>query len=196
MKGMYENLPQKIKIGKEKYKVNSDFRIFIELETKMQDGNEKEAIVNALNKFYYPAFYKIIEENKLKEAVDKFVWFYMCGKKEQKLENKNVETTKNQERLYDYEFDSQVIWGAYYDRGIDLTTDRLHWWKFKALWNSMPKDCKLNRVMSYRGYNGKDEDMLKLKDLYKLPLTKSELNEKERLNKIYETLKKIDTSQK
>ena len=48
MKGMYENLPRKIKIGKEKYKINADFRIFIELETKMQDGNEKEAIVNAL----------------------------------------------------------------------------------------------------------------------------------------------------
>lgn len=183
---MFNRLPDYVIIKGEKYKIHTDYRLFIDLEREMQDKNAKKVITKTLSKFY-PAFYKIVEKGLLEEAIDKFIWFYFCGK-----DRKN-DTSKggkhNNTRIYDYDVDASLIWGAYWDRGIDLTVDELHWWKFKALWESMPKNCELKNVMRYRCYDGKDENMLELKEMYKLPPTKFEIDERKRQDNIYNQLK-------
>ena len=85
-----------------------------------------------------------------------------------------------------------MIWSAYYDKGIDLTTDRLHWWKFKAIFVSLPSNCEFRKVMSYRCYDGDDKNLLELKEEYKLPLTKYEIDNRIRQDKIFEELKKLE----
>ena len=188
---MFNRLPEYVIINKERYYINTDYRLFVDLEKRMQDNEAKEVIINALSKFY-PAFFKIVKKGLLKEAIDKFIWFYLCG--ESINDVKETKTQKKvQERIYDYGIDAQLIWGAYWDRGIDLSVDKLHWWKFKALWKSMNSECQLIKVMGYRCYNGEDKDMLELKEMYKLPPTKFETNERKRQENIYNQLKQISS---
>ena len=128
----------------------------------------------------------------MKEAINKFIWFYTCGKGIENREKGGKSSSNGkQDRIYDYDYDSELIWGAYYDRGIDLTVDKLHWWKFKALFNTMPDSCMFKKVISYRCYDGKDKDMLELKELYKLPPSKFQVSERKRQDKIFDDLNKM-----
>lgn len=70
--------------------------------------------------------------------------------------------------------------------GIDLAYDKVHWWKFKALLKSLRSDVEFVRIQGYRAYEGKDKNMLELRDYWALP---KPVEEEERLNKIYEALK-------
>ena len=192
MKGMYYKLPHFVYLKKEKYFINTDYRIFVEFEKEIQDRNDKEVIYDTLTSFY-PDFFKIIEKNLLNDAVDKFLWFYRCGKNEAeiKYEEKNYKNKNNCERVYDYEFDAELIWGAFYDRGIDLSKDYVHWWKFKALFKTLPEKCEFKKVVGYRSYDGDDKELLKLKEIYKLPPTKFQIDDRKRQDKIFDELNKI-----
>ena len=48
---------------------------------------------------------------------------------------------------------------------IDLTKDKVHWWKFKAIMNSLPENTEFVKIIRYRSYSGKDKDMLELKTI-------------------------------
>ena len=47
--------------------------------------------------------------------------------------------------------------------------------------------------MGYRSYDGDDKELLKLKELYKLPPTKFQVNERRRRDKIFDELNKISS---
>lgn len=189
---MFNRLPHFVYLGNEKYFINTDFRIFIEFELEMQGKDMRKASYKCLSKFY-PAFLEIINNGLLEEAVDKFIWFYKCGKTDAQIKYNN-NSNKNL-RLYDYNYDSDLIWGAFYSQfKVDLSTYNLHWWKFKAMWNSLDRECEFNKIRGYRAYNGKDKDVLELKALYKLPPTEFEQDERKRQKKIFEQLNKIKTS--
>lgn len=187
MRGMYNKLPRYVYLKKEKFIINTDYRIFIEFEEKMQEQGDKEVIVDTLKSFY-PAFFKIIREKLLLEAVNKFLWFYNCGKDEKELPAGKPK--KGISRAFSYKYDDLYIWGEFNrSYGIDLTKEHIHWWKFKAMWLTLPSDCEFNKIKGYRTYTGKDKGILELKEYYKLPLSGAELKDKIRRDKIYEALK-------
>lgn len=187
MRGMYNKLPRSVYLKNEKFIINTDYRIFIEFEERMQEQRDKQVIVDTLKSFY-PAFFKIIRDNLLLEAVDKFLWFYNCGKEEKELPPKR--SNKGVSRAFSYKHDDLYIWGEFRRiYGVDLTQDYIHWWKFKAMWLCLPNDCEFNKIKGYRTYKGKDNDILELKEYYKLPLSESEMADKIRRDKIYEALK-------
>ena len=185
----YNKLPHYVIIKNEKFIINSDFRIFINFEHEMQGVNKKKAIENALIKFY-PAFFKLVRRNLLNEAIDRFIWFYKCGKKEYKNNNKNSKGQKTSlKQIFNYNYDSNLICGSFWIYAhIDLHK-YCHWWKFKEIWDSLPNDCEFNKIKGYRAYEGKDKDMLELKEFYKLPPTEAEIKEQIRRKEIYEALK-------
>lgn len=190
MMRMYNKLPHFVYLNSEKYFINTDYRIFIEFEKNMQDRNDNKVIYKTLSSFY-PAFFKILNKGLLNQAVNKFLWFYRCGKTDKEIEN-NVSTKNNgNDRIYDYEYDADFIWCAFFDRGIDLTKDYVHWWKFRALFKTMPDTCEFKKVMGYRCYKGNDKDMLELKKIYELPPSKFETSERKRQDKIFDELNKI-----
>lgn len=186
---MFNKLPHFVYINKEKYFINTDFRTFINFEKEMQGRDKKKVCYNTLKKFY-PAFLELMDKNLLNEAVDKFIWFYKCGKTDVEISISN-KSNKNI-RIYDYDFDSDLIWGAYYEQyNIDLSRARLHWWKFRAMWNSLKSDTEFTKIRGYRAYSGKDKDILKLKEQYKLPPTKFEVDEQKRHRDIFNQLNNL-----
>lgn len=185
---MFNRLPYFVFIDNEKIKINADYRNMISFEQKIMDSNVKksEKIDYGLKHFYPYFFYnKIITNIELyKEACEKLVWFYQCGRDDY---HKSTKGSGKPTQIYSYDYDDEYIYGAFLEEyKIDLSTDFVHWWKFKALLKSLRSDCEFVKIKGYRAYDGKDDNMLELKKYYSLPLPQSEID---RQNKLYEMLK-------
>lgn len=169
---LLDRLPQYTNSG---LKLRTDFRESIKFELLMQDTklDEQTKVTQALKLYYYD----VSKIQNLKEAVEDILWFYSCGRKQQKVdENKSEE--KNNKQIYSYEFDDEYIYSAFMEQyKIDLNSIKyLHWWKFKALLNSLNEDTQFVKIMGYRSIDLskiKDKDMKsnykKLKKQYALP---------------------------
>ena len=181
---LLDELPKKINGNR----INSDFRISILFELLMQDKEVKnEDKVRQALMLYYPNIEKITD---YKQAVDDIIWFYKCGKEEKKVDDELKENNENnkQKQIYSYEFDAEYIYSAFMEQyNIDLNSIKyLHWWKFKALFNSLNENVLFSKIMSYRTMNVnkiKDKTLRKnykkLKELYKLPDMRSEEEKEE-----------------
>ena len=179
---MYNKLPHKLIIDNKEITINADYKVFFRFELEMQDKDTKRAIQNVLSAFY-PAF---LLNRITSEMVDKFIWFYKCGEEEAKQSKgkagKNI-------RSFDYKIDQDLIYSAFLEcYHIDLSKP-MHWWKFKALFRGLNSECEFCKIKSYRLYEGKDKNLLELKEFYKLPPTQAEIEDKLRQQKIYEALK-------
>lgn len=179
---MYNKLPHSVTIENKEITINTDYRLFVRFELEMQGNDTKKAIQNVLSAFY-PAF---LLKNITNEMVDKFIWFYKCGKKDipksSKKNGKNI-------RSFDYEIDDDLIYSAFMEcYHIDLSK-YIHWWKFKALFNGLNSECEFCKRKSYRLYEGDNKELLELKEYYKLPPIGIELDNEKRLQNLYEKLK-------
>lgn len=191
---MLKRLPYFVILQGKKYKINVDFRKMISFEKKVQDKRmDKSKIIEFGIRNFYPAFsnmanyYILLTQPELyKEACQKIIWFYKCGRENYHKQSGKGNSGKKAQ-IYSYDYDDEYIYGAFLEQyGIDLTSEKVHWWKFKALLNSLKEDTEFVKIKSYRAYTGEDEKMLELKEFWELPVP---IEEQERLNKIYDTLK-------
>lgn len=183
---LIDELPVEVVINGKKYEINSDFRTSILFELLMNDNelSESEKLIQGLQ-LYYP-----IIPSELEAAIDKIVWFYSGGKEDIKSESG---TSSNKDNVYDFEYDADYIYSAFLDQyGIDLQDIKLHWWKFKAMFNGLKTDNKIVEIMGYRGTSlsdisdkGQKDFYKKMKKLYEIPKSSSE---KEKINSIEDVL--------
>ena len=150
---------------------NTDFRIGILFELLMQDNelNNESKIMQAVNLFYSNPN----QIQDIQKAVENILWFYRCGKEE-----KASQSNKENNQIYSYEFDDELIYSAFRDQyGINLQTiSYLHWWEFQAMFKGLKEDNKIVEIMGYRAMDlGKIKDKeekaryKKLKKIYALP---------------------------
>ena len=189
---MFRKLPYFVILQGGKYKINVDFRNMISFENIVQDKSvSKSEKIECGLRHFYPAFFSLENYQKLlynpqlyKEACDKLIWFYKCGRDDYHKMGNGKGSNK---QIYSYNYDDEYIYGAFYEQyGIDLSYDIVHWWKFKALLKSLKDDTEFVKIKGYRAYAGEDKNMLELKKYWELPLP---AEEQERLDKLYETLK-------
>ena len=190
---MFNKLPYFVILNNKKYKINVDFRNMISFENKLQDKSVKnsEKIEYGLRHFYPAFFYKQNYEELLlnpilyKEACDKLIWFYKCGRDDYHKSSGNGKGSNKQ--IYSYEYDDEYIYGAFLEQyRVDLAYDKVHWWKFKALLKSLKDDTEFVKIKGYRAYTGDDQNMKELKKYWELPLP---IEEQQRLDNLYEMLK-------
>lgn len=90
--------------------------------------------------------------------------------------------------LVDWEVDADLIYAAFLQAyGIDLLTADLHWHRFRALFDALPDDTLMVKVIQWRGYKGSDKDMLELKNIWALPerLTEEEQQAVDEFNELF-----------
>jgi hypothetical protein len=124
-------------------RINSDFRVSILFELLMQDNqiNEKDKLELALDLYY-------VEEIKdVNTAFANIIYFYACGKK-----HKESQDAEQHKQIYSFEYDAEYIFSAFLSQyNLDLNSIKyLHWWKFKALFNSLNEDHLFSKIMGYR----------------------------------------------
>ena len=145
-----DRLPDRVEIGGKEYQIFSDFRTSILFETMMRSElSDKEKLTQMLH-IYYPVVPK-----ETGEAIKKIMWFYSCGKEQQ--ENKKNRTKQEFQRhkvSYSFEQDAPYIYAACRkEYGINLQTipsTDLHWWEFNALFDALPEECRIKKIMYWR----------------------------------------------
>ena len=174
------------KVVKDRIKIDFDtnFRIGIAFELMMQNHKYSiQAKTYQALKLFYPEMNKIKDTKK---AIDDIVWFYSCGRSEEKTSQKNRKGKNKQ--IYSYEFDNDLIYSAFknqYNVGLE-EIEYLHWWKFRAMFNGLKSDNRIVEIMGYRAMDLskiKDKEMKKhykqLQEEHKLPDMRSEEEKEE-----------------
>lgn len=191
-------LPVSVDIGSEIYKIDADFRTLMNIEgiifgkevtddqknfaeemMKEVDIEEKDAIANAK---YYDAlklFYKDNLPDDLEEAMEKMLWFYSCGKEDEKAKAKTKKKVISFEQDFDY-----ISAGFLQDYKIDLfEVDFLHWWKFMSLLSALHDDCKICEIIGYRGAELKNfdkEQRKRIREMQKIYALPDEISKEEK----------------
>lgn len=181
-------LPVDVNINGVLYKINSDYRTSIIFAKLIEENELTEDIIMKTLELYYPKIPLDVDQ-----AINYIFWFYTCGKSED--ENNNSKPTGNNKKIYDYEEDSAYIYSAFLSQyKIDLQDiEYLHWWKFKALFESLNEDNEIVKIMQYRSMDlSKIQDKeqrkfyKKMKEIYKL---KEKINEEDK--KALEAFRKL-----
>ena len=127
------------------------------------------------------------------------MWFYRCGRNPSAVTQKRNPSAaahkNNISAAYSFEYDEGMIFAAFMQcYHIDLCETEMHWWKFRALFDSLSDDTKIKKVMGWRVMDI-DEKKLgaeqarhykKLKELYKLPRS---LSEQQKIDRMKRSLK-------
>ena len=148
---LVDPLPDVVIVGGMEYQINTGFRTSVLFELLVRDKKilDQAKIIGML-KLYYPQ-----EPADKDEAIKKILWFYNCGKQEEKKEerNKTAKDFRQDKALYSFEQDAPLIYAAFLaEYGIDLQDiEDLHWWKFSALFDGLSDDRKIRQVMRIRG---------------------------------------------
>ena len=171
--------PDQAIVNGERYEIRTNFRTSILFELMMQDDglDARTKVWKGLN-LYFPVI-----PDDLSAAVDAALWFYRCGREETMLQKRMAER-KGKKQVYSFEHDAGRIYAAFLlAYKIDLQdVEYMHWWRFRYLFESLPKDCEFVRAMEYRSVEldkvpeGQKEWYGKMKHMYALPLSKEEDN--------------------
>ena len=172
-------LPTSVLVNGVEYPIRSNFRTMIKFEELMQDPevNDQDKVWLAL-RLFYPEI-----PDDTEQAVERLLWFYRCDKKENLYEKKaKRRKSRRMDRIYDFEHDDDYIYAAFMAQyHLDLQkVEYLHWWKFRAMFNSLNDDTQFVRIMEYRAVEldkipkEKRAFYKRMKQLYALPLSQDE----------------------
>ena len=175
------NNPEYVKIGDKKYKINTDFRVAIECNNIAQDdtiGDTERSLA---------IIYKLFGDEGLDNSQD---WEKLLelGIKYLTLNKDTSDVDNNTEIDMDFNEDMDYIEASFMsDYRIDLTTEKMHWWKFYNLLEGLSNSelgncCVLNRVRNLRTFdlsqikdNKERERLAKAKEMVALKSTKKEV---------------------
>ena len=165
--------------------LSADFRNMIQVDLILQenDANEVEKTIAALYQLYPDI------PSNIHTAVEGLAWFYSRGKVTG--EDKATGASKAPKKAFSFEQDANLIYAAFYATyNISLTTvDFLHWWEFMALFEGLPENTLIQRVMYWRTADltgmtkAERKHVLKMRSLFALkepdrvPMTVDELNQ-------------------
>lgn len=193
MNNFIKGLPKTINVNGEEVAINTDFKVWIRYEEIMLD-EDKEAekqIMEVLDTCLVDEF-TMTRLDDLERLFDELMCFYGLDKKiksekeaEEDKEKESDFSEKN--KIYSYEYDWSYIYAAFMEcYNINLFTVNLHWWEFKALFNSLNDKCLFSKIMSFRSMEitskmSKEEKKYygEMKKIYALPDERTE-EEKEK----------------
>ena len=153
-----------------------DFRPMVWLSNQYlrgrADTDPESRSLEALRRFYI----RPVPPQETPEAFAALLEFYAGGEAPEARDAAAQRTSRPQELAFDYACDAPAIVAAFQQAyRIDLTTERLHWWRFRALFSALPECTTMARIMGYRtmdlsGMQGKElQHYAELKEAFALP---------------------------
>lgn len=137
-----EPLPDKIRVGGKRYEIACDYRSCLRLLEILDRGDEGGALT-ALRLFYCGT-----PPNNAVEALNQMSGFLRCGEDEKPPDG------KKRPRPLDYTIDAPLILAAFWSEySIDLSSNMIHWWVFRALLEGLGENQRISQIMGYRTVN-------------------------------------------
>ena len=124
--------------------ISPDFRNMLRIEAIAEDPalNQPERFALMLSQLFpeIPA--------DVAWAFEKLVWFLNRGD----AGNDGAAQAKKSKKAYDFTQDASLIFSAFFaSYGIDLAQiEFLHWWSFLAMFEGLPEDTLMKKVMYWR----------------------------------------------
>ena len=174
MNMLTDSVPESLTIDGTEYEINTDFRIWLKFEMLLSDEVEdSNATLLDIKKLIFKS--KIPPDRADEETTEQILWFYRCGKPEQK-------GGSSSKKIFDYDYDDGYICAAYMEQyHIDISGTYMHWWKFHALMLSLSENTEFVKIMGYRAIEinskmtaAQKAFYQKMKKHYKLPVKKEE----------------------
>ena len=174
--------PSSVNIDGVEHTINCDHRtsILFEMAIKDPELSEIDKLFAALS-----LYYDNIPDN-IEEAWNAILWFYTLGELDGKVDEgdsniNNSPPKPKEEEIYSFEHDGDYIFSSFlYAYKIDLANEELHWWSFMKLFNTLPEDTIMKKIIEIRNTKitpsmSKEEkaNWRKLKRMYKLPVNES-----------------------
>lgn len=188
MNMLTDSVPESLTIAGTEYEINTDYSVWLKFEMLLSDEVEdSKATLLDIKKLIFKS--EIPPDRADEEATEKILWFYRCGKPHEKQSGKG----NNNRAIFNYDYDDSYIYAAFLEQyGVDLNDADIHWWKFRALFQSLKDDCQIVKIMGIRSIkitskmSAAERDYYqKMKRLYALPLPQTEL---EKYNEIEDAL--------
>lgn len=177
-----DNLPETVNVDNIEYAINPDFKTWLKFYEiiSMRDVNASK-ITDILI-----LVYKNKMPPTLEMALTAALGFFTAGEESKKIKSSG-------KPVVDFVQDSGSIYAAFRQQyNINLTTEYLHWYEFKALLDGLTDETKLVKIMEYRSINLakiKDKELKKhyreMKQLYRL---KDNRTDEEREQELAEAL--------
>lgn len=157
-----DRLTRSVFLGDIEYPIAWDFRAGIKLELLLDDPDVSDADKksSALKLFYGVARWEEaqIKQNPVpylnfidhvQEAITQLLEFYIGPEKSGVQGGSGGKG--QQERIYSFNDDASRIYASFFQQyHIDLSKVKLHWWKFKALFEGLSEETSMRKVMDIR----------------------------------------------
>lgn len=184
-------LPTTVNLQNREVEIKTDFRPWLQFVQIIQEYNLEALtmddyieMVERISRILFTVQPELTYD--LFPAVVAFFSGYSNGKK--------GESTN--EKLVDYSIDADAIYSSFAQvYGIRLNETKMHWYEFRALFENLPEDCPVGRLMHIRGMKDSDvpkekrADLLKLKQSVALPTFRTYAEDNEALNNLRKALK-------
>lgn len=174
MNMLTDSVPESLTIAGIEYEINTDYSVWLKFEMLLSDEVEdSKATLLDIKKLIFKS--KIPPDRADEETTEQILWFYRCGKPEQK-------GGSSSKKIFDYDYDDGYICAAYMEQyHIDISGTYMHWWKFHALMLSLSENTEFVKIMGYRAIEinskmtaAQKAFYQKMKKHYKLPVKKEE----------------------
>ncbi|MFR7502726.1 MAG: Gp15 family bacteriophage protein [Faecalibacterium sp.] len=107
--------------------------------------------VSALWRFYKDPHCFLNDPQKIIDAYGYMIEFYKAGEKAAESAAAESSTAPSSGLAFDYQCDAGYIVAAFQQAyGIDLTREKVHWFRFRALFAALPEDTLMAKIMSWR----------------------------------------------
>ena len=157
---LLDSLPETMWEGR---KINSDFRPMVWLANQyLRGAPDKDPLL-----FSQEAFRRFFREDiplpQSGEAFQSMLRFYVGGEAATPEARRSVSSSAgSHEVAFDYASDAPYIVAAFQQTyGIDLTNSTMHWWRFRALFLSLPEDTLMHKIMCQNIDRENDREALK-----------------------------------
>lgn len=155
--------------------IDWDFRPMVWLCSQMlrckTEEQQAQLAQEALRRF----FRESIPPQEAPQAFDSLLRFCFDGIRQSSYESSDEGGSVGSIDL-DYQCDAPYVLGAFQQvYGIDLTSERVHWWRFQALIRALPEETPLRRIIDIRQADTTEMDAAhrewyeKMKDRFALP---------------------------
>lgn len=174
--------PETVEIDGRSRFIDTDFRTWIRISEIMSDRHIEptQRLLKALP-LCYPAG---VPKNGA-EALRQMLAFFKCESVCETASDTGGGTDAGRERgraIYSFKYDAPYIIAAFWQQyGIDLTSAKLHWWLFRALFDALGDDTRFMKILGYRTVDTSDikdkkrkRHYSKLKRIYALPDDRTE----------------------
>lgn len=143
--------PDCITVGEKKLKVNTDYRRWLIVYEILSSDSAMSIPLGLKARLAAECVLECeIGEDEYGAFLDG-AYSFLLRRETNDIHDNVIHDTAAREKLFDFSADSALILASFLSEyGIDLTKERMHWYKFMALLTSLPPTSPLMRTVALR----------------------------------------------